>query len=186
MLQSRTSQEAWVKESQRWSQEKQQRASAQHNPIKSATTVLSEEQRPESERRRFRDGTKRDRERKIESWLNSQIKEEWVRDVFIHQKLQTPTHGFSSGLSVPRRSLMNWWAEGVWKKRQSPPPAASRSHRNHYHPLKRISQHVVSSPRCSVRKAQAINKSTQPGNFKYHVTVAHSKVREQNLSIRLQ
>lgn len=53
-----------------------------------------------------------DGERNIESRLSSQIKEEWVKEVFIHQKLQTLTHSLSSGLSVPRRSLMNWRAEG--------------------------------------------------------------------------
>lgn len=169
----------------------QQRARVQHNPIKSATTVLSEEQRAESERKRFREkANERWGKKQRESRLNSQIKGEWVRDVFIHQKLQTPTHGFSSGLSVPWRSLMNWWAEGVWRKREWErerkgvkkknllPPTP---HHNHHHPLKRISQHAMSSPQYSVRKIQEINKSTKPGLFKYHAIIAVSTVGEQKL-----
>lgn len=56
----------------------QQRARVQHNPIKSATTVLSEEHRAEREKKQLRGGANyRQRENGVrESRLNSQIKEE--------------------------------------------------------------------------------------------------------------
>jgi len=56
----------------------QQRTRVQYNPIKSATSVLSEEQRPEREKKLLERVQTRDRERnrKRESRLNSQIKEE--------------------------------------------------------------------------------------------------------------
>lgn len=59
----------------------QQRARVQHNPIKSATTVLSEEQRPEREKRKevqraSKGEMEKEMERERESRLNSQIKEE--------------------------------------------------------------------------------------------------------------
>lgn len=94
-----------------------------------------------------------------ESWLNSQIKEEPVRDVLIHQKFQTPTHGFSSGLSEKPdelTELMSWGRE--WR---SPPPIPI-SHHNHFHHLRRMSPHAVSSAQL-VRQKQLINLQNKGG-----------------------
>ncbi len=44
----------------------QQRARVQHNPIKSATTVLSVEQRPERERKKVQKSSKREMEKETE------------------------------------------------------------------------------------------------------------------------
>lgn len=167
----------------------QGRARVQHHPIKSATTVLSEEQRPES--RSEKESKREMGERHRESRLNSQIKEEWVREVFIHQKLQTPTHSFSSGLSVPWRSLMNWRAEGECEERgrgeeeeEEEPlhPLPPTPHHN-YQPLKEnipacraISKHSLTT--------QDINKSTKRGLFKHRVILAHSAVWEQKYVFR--
>lgn len=167
----------------------QQRARVQHNPIKSATTVLSEEQRPEREKRKevqraSKGEMEKEMERERESRLNSQIKEEWVRDVFIHQKLQTPTHGFSSGLSVPRRSLMNWWAEGGVRRRRAkspihpPTPTAATITIWREHPSMPCHRHTT--------QKDTKKLISQQKNFKFHVIVPHSPVGEQRLACALQ
>lgn len=57
---------------------------------------------------------------------------------------------------------------------------------HHYHHLKRISQHAVSSLHYSVRKTQEINKSTKSGLFKYHVIVPQSKRTKNTICLQIK
>lgn len=150
----------------------QQRARVQHNPIKSATTVLREEQRPEtrrsggSEKEQMRDG-ERNREGERERVEIKQSDKRGVSQRCIHSSKVTDPHPrlfLRAKCSMEKLDELMSWGRSAKEERERDRetergmeeeplhPPHPTPHRNHYNYLKRISQHAVSSPQCTVRR----------------------------------
>lgn len=143
----------------------QQRARVQHNPIKSATTVLSEEQRPERRRRRgseteqMRDGERNGEGERVKI---KQSDKRGVSQRCIHSSKVTDPHPrllLRAKCSMEKPDeLMSWGrsamedSERERRKEEEPLHPHPTPHCNYYNYLKRISQHAVSSPQCTVRR----------------------------------